>query len=63
MVRCPVHDELHEQDEPCPRLGQGNSSLVSGDCEMHRVPKKHEEKRLKDAGVAKEKEKEQTTIQ
>lgn len=51
MVRCPVHDVLHEPDEPCPRLGHGKEQGFTlanhgdGDCEMHRLPKQHEQKR------------------
>ena len=50
MRRCPVHDELHEEGEPCPRLGQGKElgfhHSPNGDCEVHRVPKLHEKKRV-----------------
>jgi hypothetical protein len=48
MRRCPVHDEVHEEGEPCPRLGQADTSLPNGDCEMHRQPVKvaHEKKRV-----------------
>jgi hypothetical protein len=50
MIRCPVHDEVHEEGEPCPRLGHGAelgySAAPNGDCEMHRLPKVHEKKRV-----------------
>lgn len=45
MRRCPVHDEVHEEGEPCPRLGQ-ETHTSDGDCEVHRVPKLHEKKRV-----------------
>jgi hypothetical protein len=51
MRRCPVHDEVHEEDEPCPRLGEKGFTLApNGDCEAHRVPKLHEKKRVLEDG-------------
>ena len=58
MHRCPVHDVVHEENEPCPRLGDGsdlgfttaNHEAYDGDCEMHRVPKLHEKKRVLASG-------------
>lgn len=45
--RCPVHDEVHEEGEPCPRLGQDTSpGAKDGDCERFRKPKEHEKKRV-----------------
>lgn len=46
MRRCPVHDVVHEDGEPCPLLGNGTDSTPNGDCEVHRVPKLHEKKRV-----------------
>lgn len=46
MRRCPVHDETHEEGEPCPSLGKATTDCPDGDCEKHRVPKLHEKKRV-----------------
>lgn len=46
MRRCPVHDTVHEEGEPCPNLGKPTDQSPDGDCEMHRVPKLHEKKRV-----------------
>lgn len=46
MRRCPVHDTLHEEGEPCPQLGTPTHTSANGDCEVHRVPKLHEKKRV-----------------
>lgn len=46
MRRCPVHDEAHEEAEPCPSLGRLTHDCPDGDCEKHRMPKAHERKRV-----------------
>ena len=52
MRRCPVHDEVHEEGEPCPRLGQDtHPGANDGDCEIHRKPKEHLQKRMEAEGA------------
>jgi hypothetical protein len=48
MRRCSVHDQLHEENEPCPSLGQKTHDCLDGDCEKYRpaVVKAHEKKRV-----------------
>lgn len=46
MKRCPVHDELFEEGEKCPRLSEGEH-----DCAKHNDKLAHEKSRvLKDGG-------------
>lgn len=45
MLRCPVHDELYEKGDKCPRAGEGEH-----DCVKHTHPKEHEKERVLAAG-------------
>lgn len=40
-TRCPVHDEVVENGQDCPRLGGG-----ADDCNKHLKPKEHEKARV-----------------
>jgi hypothetical protein len=41
MIRCPVHDEVFEEGQKCPRLGDGEH-----DCAKHNDAKSHEKERV-----------------